>query len=223
MKHLNCKLYYQQLHLKYLCNLARYWLQAVWGWHDSVETCSSVIICGIVVRLLVIVQNLKSFKTMRRITIYFLISITIHLFISLRYRWTVRGSKLGRSTRFFPLRNVRTSFGAHPASYTMAQGFFLGGKVARAWSSPLISVQCQGQERVELYPFSPLFLHGVDTDSFTFSGAFAKLRNATISFVVSVHRHGATQLPLDGFSLNLIYIYTYIYLYFENLRKFKFY
>ena len=44
MKHLNCKLYYQQLHLKYWCNLARYWLQAVWGWHDSVETCSSVMI-----------------------------------------------------------------------------------------------------------------------------------------------------------------------------------
>ena len=59
VKHLNCKLYYQQLHLKYLCNLARYWLQAVWGWHDSVETCSSVIICEIIVHLLVIVQNKK--------------------------------------------------------------------------------------------------------------------------------------------------------------------
>ena len=45
----NCKLYYQQLHLKYWCNLARYWLQAPWGWHDSVETCSSVIICEIIV------------------------------------------------------------------------------------------------------------------------------------------------------------------------------
>jgi len=57
VNHLNCKLYYQQLHLKYLCNLARYWLQAVWGWHDSVETCSSVIICEIIVHFLVIVQN----------------------------------------------------------------------------------------------------------------------------------------------------------------------
>ena len=55
VKHLNCKCYYQQLHLEYLCNLARYWLQAVWGWHDSVETCRSVIICEIIVRLLVIV------------------------------------------------------------------------------------------------------------------------------------------------------------------------
>ena len=26
-RHINCKLYYQQLHLKYLCNLARYQLQ----------------------------------------------------------------------------------------------------------------------------------------------------------------------------------------------------
>ena len=35
------------------------WLQAPWGWHDSVETCSSVIICEIIVYLLVIVQNEK--------------------------------------------------------------------------------------------------------------------------------------------------------------------
>ena len=63
VKHINCKLYYRQLHLKYLCNLVRYWLQAVWGWHDSVETCSSVIICGeIIVHLLVRVQNNKNTK-----------------------------------------------------------------------------------------------------------------------------------------------------------------
>jgi len=34
--------YYKELHFKYLCNLSRYWLQSPWGWHDSVETCSSV-------------------------------------------------------------------------------------------------------------------------------------------------------------------------------------
>jgi len=56
----NCKLYYQQLHLQYLCNLARYWLKAPWGRHDSVETCRSVIICEIIVHLLVIVQNNKT-------------------------------------------------------------------------------------------------------------------------------------------------------------------
>ena len=47
------------MHFKYWCNLARYWLQAAWGWHNSVETCSSVIICEIIVHLLVIVQNNK--------------------------------------------------------------------------------------------------------------------------------------------------------------------
>ena len=52
---------YQELHLKYLCNLARNWLQAPWGWHDSVETCSCVIIREIIVHLLVIVQNNKSY------------------------------------------------------------------------------------------------------------------------------------------------------------------
>jgi hypothetical protein len=54
--------YYQQLYLKHLCKLARYWLQALWWWHDSVETCSSVIICEIVVHLLIIVQNNKNIR-----------------------------------------------------------------------------------------------------------------------------------------------------------------
>jgi hypothetical protein len=34
----------------------------------------------------------------------------------------------------------------------------------------------------------------------TFLSAFAKLRKATISFVVSVRPNGKTRLPLDGFS-----------------------
>ena len=50
---------YQQLHLKYLCNLTRYGLQAPWGWNNSVETCRSVIVCEIIVHLLVIIQNNK--------------------------------------------------------------------------------------------------------------------------------------------------------------------
>ena len=59
VKHLNYKLYYQQLRLKYLCTLAWHWLQTPWGWHDSVETCRSVIFCNITVHLLVTVQNIK--------------------------------------------------------------------------------------------------------------------------------------------------------------------
>ena len=55
-------------YLKYLCNLARYWLQAPWWWQDSVETCRSVIICEIIVHLLVIVQNDKR-CTVQRIDI----------------------------------------------------------------------------------------------------------------------------------------------------------
>ena len=50
---------YQQLHFKYLCNLAMHWLQAAWGWNNSFETCGSVIICEIIVHLLVIVQNIQ--------------------------------------------------------------------------------------------------------------------------------------------------------------------
>ena len=59
VKHLKCKLYYQQQYLKYLCNLASYWLQFPWGWHYSVETCRSVIFCEIIVHLSVTVQNRK--------------------------------------------------------------------------------------------------------------------------------------------------------------------
>ena len=55
----NFKLYYQLLHLTYLCNLARYLLRTPWGWHNRVETYRSVIICEIFVHLLVMVQNNK--------------------------------------------------------------------------------------------------------------------------------------------------------------------
>jgi hypothetical protein len=38
-----------------------------------------------------------------------------------------------------------------------------------------------------------------------FLGAFAKLRKATISFVMSVRAHGKTWLPVDGFWWNLVF------------------
>jgi hypothetical protein len=60
------------------------------------------------------------------------------------------------------------------------------------------------------------------TKNLLLSGAFAKLRKTTISFVMSVCLsvcpHETTGLPMDGFLLNSIYK-----LFFENLsRKFKF-
>jgi len=58
VKHINRKLYYRQLRLKYLCNLAKsidYKLPE--DDKDNVRTCRSVIICEIIVYLLVIVQN----------------------------------------------------------------------------------------------------------------------------------------------------------------------
>ena len=41
----------------------------------------------------------------------------------------------------------------------------------------------------------------------SFLGAFAKLRKATVSFVMYVRPHETTRLPLDGFSSNLILEY----------------
>jgi hypothetical protein len=37
-----------------------------------------------------------------------------------------------------------------------------------------------------------------------FLGAFAKLWNSNVNFVMSVRPHGKTRLPLDGFSWNLV-------------------
>jgi hypothetical protein len=62
----------------------------------------------------------------------------------------------------FSLCCVQTSSETHPASYPMGTGgSFPGGKEAGAWSWPLTSVQCRGQEYVELYVHSPNTLNGV--------------------------------------------------------------
>jgi hypothetical protein len=47
---------------------------------------------------------------------------------------------------------VQNGSGAHPASYPVGtRGSFPGDKAARARSWPLTSIQCRGQECVELY------------------------------------------------------------------------
>jgi hypothetical protein len=56
VKHLHCTQSYQQLHLKYLCNVAWYWLQVPWGWHDRVVTCRSVLMGEIMVHVVVMGQ-----------------------------------------------------------------------------------------------------------------------------------------------------------------------
>jgi hypothetical protein len=63
---------------------------------------------------------------------------------------------------FSPLHLVQTGSGAHPASYPMdTGGAFPGGKAAGAWSWPLTSNQCPGQEYVDLYINTHIRLHGV--------------------------------------------------------------
>jgi hypothetical protein len=60
--------------------------------------------------------------------------------------------------------------------------------------------------------FSVLFHRGAHITKYVMSNwyllrAFARLRKATISFVMSVGRHGKIQVLLDGFSWNLIFEY----------------
>jgi len=60
------------------------------------------------------------------------------------------------------LNRVQNGSGAHPASYLRGtRGSFPGNKAAGAWSWPLTSIQCRGQECVERYLHSPVHPHGV--------------------------------------------------------------
>ena len=54
-----------------------------------------------------------------------------------------------------------------------------------------------------------------------FLAAFAKFGKAFIIFVMSVCPHGTTQLPLDGFSWNLIFEVFFLKIYYENLSLIK--
>jgi len=57
---------------------------------------------------------------------------------------------------FSLLNRVQTNSGAHSASYPMgAGGSFPESKATGAWSWPITSSQCRGQECVELYLHSP--------------------------------------------------------------------
>jgi hypothetical protein len=53
----------------------------------------------------------------------------------------------------FSLHNrVQNGSAAHPASYPMGtRDSFPGGEAAGAWSWPLTSIQCRGQECAEIY------------------------------------------------------------------------
>jgi hypothetical protein len=56
---------------------------------------------------------------------------------------------------------VQTSSRVHPTACPMGtRGSFPRGKVAGAWSRPLTSSWCRGQENVDLYIHSPTHLHG---------------------------------------------------------------
>jgi hypothetical protein len=70
-----------------------------------------------------------------------------------------RGSSPGMVKNF--LHVVHTCSVVHPA-YPMGTGdYFPGDNAAGAWSWPLTSNQCRGQENVDLYIHSPIRLHGV--------------------------------------------------------------
>jgi hypothetical protein len=74
---------------------------------------------------------------------------------ALGYGLDDRGSRVrfpAGAGNFFLHHRVQNRSGAHPPSYPVGtRGSFPGGKAAEAWSWPLTSIYCRGQECVELY------------------------------------------------------------------------
>lgn len=72
---------------------------------------------------------------------------------------TVRGSNPCRSKLFFSSpKSSRLTLGPNLSPVYWVLGFFTDGKVAGAWSWLLISIQCQGEECVDLNLCSPYLL-----------------------------------------------------------------
>ena len=132
-------------HLKYLCKLARYWLQAHWGWHDSVETCRSVIICEIIVHLLVIVQNLKKidyrmytyihfrFVHKEKYTDYWCVRFVLRL-ISALWFFTMYNTQRGLSPLSVPQVRIKTRIRDNIiASQVYQKCYFVKGVTSNRW------------------------------------------------------------------------------------------
>ena len=82
--------------------------------------------------------------------------------------WTVRGS-IFDSVKKTLHQNIDIESEAHPSLNSMRKVFFLGVKAAGAWCWPLTPNYYRGYEWVDLYFHSPLCLHGVERDIFSFS------------------------------------------------------
>ena len=99
---------------------------------------------------------------------------------------------------YFPrLINVQTGSGAHPVSYSMANGSpFSEGGAAVAQSLQLTSISCQSQELVEIHfnsPYMPSKQALRTTLPFTFYPEQATVTRLLIQFLVytksKVHHH----------------------------------
>jgi hypothetical protein len=85
---------------------------------------------------------------------------------------------------------VQNGSGAHPASYPMGnRGSFPGGKATGAWSWPLTSIYCRGQECVELYLHSQyIFMTWClvkHRDKFTFTFCLSRSQLLKREYVLS--------------------------------------
>jgi hypothetical protein len=102
------------------------------------------------------------------------------------------------------LRYSLISSEAHPASYPMGtRGSFPGGKAAGAWIWLLTSIQCRGQESVELY------LHSLNKPSWC--GAQLKHRDnftfINLTFLFHLRLNLPNGLFLSRFPTKILYAF----------------
>jgi hypothetical protein len=71
--------------------------------------------------------------------------------IKLQARWTLNCSLIPNSRDFSLLHHTQITYGALPASFPMVQEAPSQGKGAWAWSWPLTSIKCQGQNKACSY------------------------------------------------------------------------
>ena len=81
----------------------------------------------------------------------------------------VWGSNSGRRKSFLYLKNVQTSSGTHPASYSVGTRVFPGVKQAGHEVNDLPPSSSKIENEWSYTSTPPIYLHGVDRENFTFN------------------------------------------------------
>jgi len=147
-------------------------------------------------------------------------------------RWTTAYCRHGRSLSHVGNDRLDDNAGAEEVSGLSHRGALKAVETTCLWrtteggshyrpytfsGADMTLTQRVGRRFRNKYHYSFLKLSFTDVVCWVLLGAFAKLRKGTICFIMFLSPHRITQLPLDGFSWNLIFEY-----FFKICQKIKF-